>query len=82
MTGAERIPDLIKAAQGSNPEVVARAIDILSYLYESPDAAVSLEADRALELLLSEGPAAASQRTDDAFAFDLAAALNLTIKDG
>lgn len=74
MAGANSISELIKAAQGSNPEVIARAIDILSYLYESPDAAVSLEADRALELLLNEGPAAASQRTEDAFAFDLAAA--------
>jgi hypothetical protein len=74
MAGADSISELVKAAQGSNPEVIARAIDILSYLYESSDTAVSLEADRALELLLNEGPAAASQRTEDAFAFNLATA--------
>lgn len=73
-SGLAGIPDLVKAAQGSNPEVTARAIEALSYLYESADVNVSLAADRALEQLLNEGPPGASLRTEQAFAFDLAPA--------
>ncbi|MDB5389862.1 MAG: hypothetical protein JWM11_5508 [Planctomycetaceae bacterium] len=74
MAGLVSIPELIKAALGTNPEVTARAIEALSFLYESQDVTVSLAADRALEQLLNHGPPAAAQRTEQAFAFDLAPA--------
>jgi hypothetical protein len=70
--GTAGIPELIKAAQGSNPEVTARAIEVLSFFYDSPEVSVSLAADRALEQLLNDGPPAAAQRTEQAFAFELA----------
>lgn len=74
LAGLAGIPELIKAAQGSNPEVTARAIECLSFLYESPDVAVAMAADDALEQFLKDGTPAAAHRTEQAFEFDLAVA--------
>jgi len=70
--GLLSIPELVKAARGADPEVTARAVECLAYLYESSDTEIAIAADAAMEQLLQDGPPSAAQRTEQAFAFELA----------
>jgi len=62
-SGTSGITALAAAARGSNLEATARAIELLTQLYESPDPEVAMAADEALEGLGENGPAVAVVRT-------------------
>lgn len=70
-SGVAGIAGLTKAARGSNLEATARAIELLTQLYESPDANVAMAADEALESLVENGPPVAVVRTQQVLATTL-----------
>lgn len=70
-SGVAGIAGLTKAARGSNLEATARAIELLTQLYESPDANVAMAADEALESLVETGPPIAVVRTQQVLATTL-----------
>lgn len=69
--GTAGITALAAAARGSNLEATARAIDVLTQMYESPDPEVAMAADEALEGLGENGPAVAIVRTQQALSTTL-----------
>ena len=70
-SGVAGITALTKAARGSNLEATARAIELLTQLYESPDANVAIAADEALEALGENGPPVAVVRSQQVLATTL-----------
>ena len=62
-SGTVGVNALAAAARGTNLEATARAIELLTRLYESPDPNVAIAADDALEALGENGPAVAVVRT-------------------
>ncbi len=70
-SGVAGITALTQVARGSNLEATARAIELLTQLYESPDAGVAMAADEAMESLLENGPAVAVVRTQQVLAITL-----------
>lgn len=64
--GTAGVTALAAAARGANLEATARAIEVLTQLYESPDPDVAMAADEALEGLGENGPAVAIVRTQKA----------------
>lgn len=71
-SGAIAAVELAKAARASNLEVTARAIELLTQMYESADAEVAMAADEALESLAQNGPPVAVVRTKEVFETTLA----------
>ncbi|MDB5341172.1 MAG: hypothetical protein JWN70_6791 [Planctomycetaceae bacterium] len=69
--GTAGITALAAAARGSNLEATARAIEVLTQMYESPDPEVAMAADEALEGLGENGPAVAIVRTQQALSTTL-----------
>lgn len=71
-SGLSGVAALTTAARGRNLEATARAIDLLTQLYESTDAEVAIAADDALESLGERGPPEAVVRTQQVLSTTLA----------